>query len=137
MCCSWHCLAEQSEKHLAGSNERQQVDKLLIYINQHPLNIGLLKKKLLCYFRLKSVKMINTESAVSWFYIFNQTYTGITWMYSVPEKFGTEMTKSSRRSNGQIGVFLSNTFKIVSYVNIAVMLRDFFVRIIINNNKMI
>lgn len=53
MCCSWHCLAEQSEKHLAGSNERQQVDKLLIYINQHPLNIGLLKKKAFMLFQVE------------------------------------------------------------------------------------
>lgn len=94
MCCSWHCLAEQSEKHLAGSNERQQVDKLLIYINQHPLNIGLLKKKAFMLFQVESVKMINTESAVSWFCISNQTYTGITWMYSLSGQFGTKMTKS-------------------------------------------
>lgn len=45
MLCSWHCLAVQSQKHLVRSGEREQVDKLLIYINQHPLNIGLLKEK--------------------------------------------------------------------------------------------
>lgn len=45
MLCSWHRLAVQSQKHLVGSGEIEQVDKLLIYINQHPLNIGLLKKK--------------------------------------------------------------------------------------------
>lgn len=46
MCGSWHCLAaEQSKKHLAGSQGSQRVDKLLIYINQHLLNIGLPKEK--------------------------------------------------------------------------------------------
>lgn len=53
MCCSWHCLAEQSKKHLADSKERGQVDKLLIYINQHPLNIGLLKKKAFMLFQVE------------------------------------------------------------------------------------
>lgn len=42
---SWHCLATPGQKHLAGSGEWEQVDKLLIYINQHPLNIGLMKQK--------------------------------------------------------------------------------------------
>lgn len=51
------------QKHLAGSKERQQVDKLLIY-KSTPFKYWP-EEKALCYFRLKSVKMINTESAVS------------------------------------------------------------------------
>jgi hypothetical protein len=53
----------------------------LIYINQHPLNIGLLKTRAFMLFQFGSVKMINTESAESWFYISNQTNTSIPLVY--------------------------------------------------------